>query len=401
MRPENHPTFAPHLASIQERLADLAERAGIGRAGGLLDKAFEELSITVEELLVAEEEIHVQNEALAASRLAIEEERERYHDLFEFAPDAYLVTDMVGAIREANEAAVTLLGFRRRWSLIGKPLAVYVSEEMRGEFRHELALLAEGGRSRHDDPPRRPAPERNLRLRPRKAAPVDAAVTVAVMRDRDGRPVGLRWLVRDVTVRRRAEEERYRLLVEGTRDYAMILMDQEGCVTGWNMGAERILGWTEAEALGQPAGLIFTPEDRERGAPAQELQEAAARGRALDLRWHMRKDGSRFYADGITEALRDERGGCAASPKSCGMRPRQSRRRMRSMPPKSGSGTRRRGWRRRCRRAGSRRSPGTRSTTAWWPTPASPACSPSAPRTRRAGGSPHTSRPFTPMICPV
>ncbi len=107
----------------------------------------------------------------------------------------------------------------------------------------------------------------------------------------------------------RQAEERYRLLVEGAKDYAMILMDAEGRITGWNTGAERILGWTEEEALGQPGDLIFTPEDQAAGVPGQELAKAAAEGREMDLRWHVKKDGARFFADGVIESLRDEAGG--------------------------------------------------------------------------------------------
>ena len=103
-------------------------------------------------------------------------------------------------------------------------------------------------------------------------------------------------------------EERYRLLVEGVKDFAMILLDPEGRVTSWNAGAERILGWAEGEVLGQPADPIFTPEDRAAGVPAQEMGKAASQGKAMDLRWHLKKDGSRFFADGIMEGLRDGQG---------------------------------------------------------------------------------------------
>ena len=101
-------------------------------------------------------------------------------------------------------------------------------------------------------------------------------------------------------------EERYRLLVEGAKDYAMVLLDPEGRVTSWNVGAERILGWTEAEVLGQSIDLIFTPEDRAADVPAREIERARAEGRAMDLRWHLKADDSRFYADGIMECLWDE-----------------------------------------------------------------------------------------------
>ncbi len=107
----------------------------------------------------------------------------------------------------------------------------------------------------------------------------------------------------------RESEERLRLLVEGARDYAMILMDGEGCITHWNAGAQRILGHTEAEVVGQTCDLIFTPEDRAAGVPAREIETAWAEGRALDLRWHLKKDGGRFWADGVLECLRGADGG--------------------------------------------------------------------------------------------
>ena len=107
----------------------------------------------------------------------------------------------------------------------------------------------------------------------------------------------------------RESEERLRLLVEGARDYAMILMDRDGCITHWNAGAQRILGYAEAEMMGRSCDLIFTPEDRAAGVPAQELETALAESRALDLRWHLKKDGERFWADGVMECLRDEDGG--------------------------------------------------------------------------------------------
>ena len=100
-------------------------------------------------------------------------------------------------------------------------------------------------------------------------------------------------------------EERDRLLVEGAKHYAMILLDAEGHIQGWSPGAEQIMGWSASEVLGQPADLIFTPEDRAAGVPDREMTKARAEGRALDLRWHMRKDGSRFFADGIMEPLQD------------------------------------------------------------------------------------------------
>src|SRR5262249_11337762 len=74
-----------------------------------------------------------------------------------------------------------------------------------------------------------------------------------------------------------------------------------------NVGAERILGYAEAEILGQPLAIFFTPEDRDAGIPEKELAGARASGRASDDRWHLRKDGSRFWCGGMLMAVRDDR----------------------------------------------------------------------------------------------
>lgn len=106
----------------------------------------------------------------------------------------------------------------------------------------------------------------------------------------------------------RASEERYRLLVESARDYAILLLDPAGQITTWNTGAERIFGYREAEAVGQPGALIFTEEDRAAGVPAAEMATAARDGQALDERWHVRRDGRRFWASGVLSASHDDAG---------------------------------------------------------------------------------------------
>jgi PAS domain S-box-containing protein len=96
--------------------------------------------------------------------------------------------------------------------------------------------------------------------------------------------------------------------VEGVGDYAIFMLDREGCVTTWNKGAERIFGFTEGEIVGEPASILFTPEDISSGAPQRELRKAEDEGRAVDERWHVRKDGSRFWASGFMRPIRDEEG---------------------------------------------------------------------------------------------
>lgn len=97
-------------------------------------------------------------------------------------------------------------------------------------------------------------------------------------------------------------------MAESATDYAMCILDKDGKVVDWNIGAERILCYTEAEIVGRDAAIIYTPEDREKKAPEQELHEAATEGRAENERWHVRKDGSRFWGSGIVMPLRDEVG---------------------------------------------------------------------------------------------
>jgi PAS domain S-box-containing protein len=103
-------------------------------------------------------------------------------------------------------------------------------------------------------------------------------------------------------------EEQHRLLMENVKDYAIFLLDNQGRVVTWNTGAERILGYQEGEIVGQPFARIFTPEDVGQDQPELELRVAAEKGRVEDERWHVRKDGSRFWASGVVTPLWDEGG---------------------------------------------------------------------------------------------
>jgi two-component system CheB/CheR fusion protein len=113
----------------------------------------------------------------------------------------------------------------------------------------------------------------------------------------------------DITERRQAEElasaseARMRMVAESANDYAIITMDAEGRATSWNKGAEQMFGYAESEMLGRTLERLFTLEDLDAGAPEQEMRRAREDGRSEDERWHLRKDGSRFYASGVTSPL--------------------------------------------------------------------------------------------------
>ena len=95
------------------------------------------------------------------------------------------------------------------------------------------------------------------------------------------------------------------LVLESAIDYAIITLDLQGTVTFWSTGAENILGWTQEEMVGQPAATFFTPEDRANHIPETEMRNALSSGRGTDERWHLRKDGCRFWANGEMLPLQD------------------------------------------------------------------------------------------------
>jgi PAS domain S-box-containing protein len=106
----------------------------------------------------------------------------------------------------------------------------------------------------------------------------------------------------------RRTEDIYRKAVEDIRDFAIFMIDVDGIVTNWNVGAQHILGYSEEEIVGKDGSKIFTAEDRAKDIPRKEMSTAAMLGRAEDERWHVRRDGSRFWASGVMTPVRDADG---------------------------------------------------------------------------------------------
>jgi two-component system CheB/CheR fusion protein len=132
-----------------------------------------------------------------------------------------------------------------------------------------------------------------------------------VEHDAQGRPLRMAGVTADLTERKEvdglllASDERMRLLLDSATDYAIFSMDRDGLIRSWNAGAEYVFGFKANEAVGRHTEIIFTPEDRARGAEEEEMLTARETGRAADERWHVRKDGSRFYASGVLTPLGD------------------------------------------------------------------------------------------------
>jgi len=188
--------FAQQIQAIHWRLTELYENANSAvppQSDSLLPIAFKELGTASEELQVAAEELVSKTEELLSIRVQREAERQRYQDLFEFLPNAYLVTDEQGQIQEANRAAATLLNVSQPF-LAGKPLSLFVPEQERRAFRFKLSRLEQSDWVQ----------EWTVCLQPRNGEIFDAALTVGVIRDWEGNVISLRWILRDVTEQKRA-----------------------------------------------------------------------------------------------------------------------------------------------------------------------------------------------------
>ena len=184
IRPENRQTI---------EIADAPIRAN--ERENVRGNEHEDLLTAIEELRLAEENLRLQSEALAASHDALNEERTRFREMFDFAPDAYLITDLYGTIRDANVAASRLLGVDAK-KLVGKALPSFFEESARRRFPHQLDELCD--RNRLDD--------WDFFAKPRHGPKVAVSASVAKS-SRNYLAAEYRWIIRDCTKRREADEE--------------------------------------------------------------------------------------------------------------------------------------------------------------------------------------------------
>lgn len=217
---------------------------------------------------------------------------------------AICMLDLEGLVTSWNSGAERIVGYTAD-EIIGRHFSVfYPSKDIAaGRPARELRAAAETGRYEED----------GWRLR-KDGSRFRAHVVVTSLHGPEGELAGFAKVTQDVTPQWEAEqalrqnEERFRVLVEQIRDYAIFMLDPEGRVSTWNLGAQRIKGYRAHEALGESLEKFYSPEDVAAGRLRNLLRQAEAAGVAHDIGWRMRKDGSRFWADVTLTALRTPAG---------------------------------------------------------------------------------------------
>jgi PAS domain S-box-containing protein len=217
---------------------------------------------------------------------------------------AIFLLDATGHVMSWNLGARRMKGYAPE-EIIGRHFSAFYTREAvdRGWPAHELRVAAMEGRFEDE----------GWRVR-KDGSRFWANVIITALRDEDGKLVGFSKITRDVTDRKLHEEalaqseERFRLLVEGVLDYAIYMLDPEGIITSWNLGAQRIKGYTAQEIIGKHFSRFFIQEDVEGGKPWEELATARRYGRCEVEGWRVTKTGSRFWARVVITALHDPTG---------------------------------------------------------------------------------------------
>jgi formate hydrogenlyase transcriptional activator len=225
--------------------------------------------------------------------------------LFEFSPDAILVSDGNGVMRAANPRAEELFGYASE-ELIGQPVEMLVPPRFRGGHPRHRENYSAHPRTRQM------GAALNLYGLRKDGTEVPVDIMLKPIETADGPAVVT--FIRDATEQRAAQEAlrlndaRLRSVVESIGEYAIYMLDREGHVLTWNPGAERIKGYKADEVLGLHYSRFFTQEDVEQGRPAELLRQAIVRNRVEEEGWRVRKDGSRLWANVVLTAIHDSTG---------------------------------------------------------------------------------------------
>jgi PAS domain S-box-containing protein len=240
-----------------------------------------------------------------AAQEALRLSEERFRLLVQGVTDyAIYMLDPTGVVASWNRGAQLFKGYAED-EIIGQHFSRFYTDEDRQTDLPKRALEIATREGRFE--------QEGWRVR-KGGSLMWAHVVIDPIYDDRGYLIGFAKITRDVTEKKRAQEalraseERFRILVQGVTDYALYMLDPRGYVSNWNVGAERIKGYSEDEIVGRHFSEFYCPEDRSAGLPMLALDTAAREGRYEKEGWRVRKDGTRFFAHVVIDPIRDERG---------------------------------------------------------------------------------------------
>ena len=300
--------FPTEIENLLLRVAANQVAIGLHEAQAITEhkQAEEELEQRVAErtgqLTAANEEVTKEIIERKHAEVALHENQERLRAILENSPSIIFLKDAEGRYLDCNPAFEKLCA-RSRDRIIGKTDWELFPAERAAQFHsNDLDVLRLG----------RPVEFEETALH--SDGLHTSIVSKFPLRDVEGHMYAIGGIVTDITERKQAEEvlraseERFRLMIEGVKDYAIYLLDPTGRVSSWNAGAERIKGYCEEEILGQHFSRFYPADDIAQGKPEEQLRLAGAAGRIEDEGWRVRKDGTRLWASVLLTALRDEEG---------------------------------------------------------------------------------------------
>jgi PAS domain S-box-containing protein len=209
-----------------------------------------------------------------------------------------------GTVATWNRGAERFKGYSEA-EIVGRHFSTFYTDEDRADGLPERALRTARTDGRFE--------QEGWRVR-KDGSQMWAHVVIDPIFGATGDLLGYAKITRDLTERKSAQEalgrseDRFKILVQGVRDYAIYMLDPSGRVTNWNTGAHHFKGYTEEEIVGEHFSRFYTEEDRATDLPARALRTAAEVGRFEQEGWRVRKDGTRFWAHVVVDAIRDEAG---------------------------------------------------------------------------------------------
>jgi PAS domain S-box-containing protein len=229
----------------------------------------------------------------------------KYRGLLETVPDAIVMVNNMGRIILVNGQAEALFDYKRE-ELLGKPIEILLPKRFQAEHaKHRKNYFTE---------PKTRTMGAGLELYASRADGTEFPVEISLSPLATEEGTFAMSAIRDITERKKAQEllrrsdERFRLLVTGVMDYGIFMLDPEGNVVSWNIGAQRISGYQAEDIIGQHFSIFYPSDEAKSAKPACELNIAATEGRVEHEGWHVRQNGSRFWANVVITALRDNTG---------------------------------------------------------------------------------------------